>query len=189
MARFLSRRKFAASLTAMSLMLTGCSGGFDTGIGDIFTEKQPLPCPSVSVLPNADSITIFQEGPGRDLVDVLYEGVIAPVSGECLYENDDTELLVELILRIGAIKGPAARSQTQEFPFFVAIADPDKRILNKKVLISPIEVGEGRRRGAVQEEIVQRIPLPTGRTGRNYTIVLGFQLTKEQLEYNRKEAN
>ena len=186
--RFFRQGKLVAGLAALSI-LTGCSGSIDTGLSDLFTADKPLlPCPKVSVLPNADTITVFRDGPGRDLVDVQYEGVIAPFSGECLYEDDDSLLIVELVLRIGAIKGPAATSQSHEFPFFVAIADQNKRILNKKILMSPIEVPEGKRRGAVQEEIVQRIPLPAGRSGRSYTIVLGFQLTQEQLAYNRKEA-
>jgi len=169
------------------LLLSACSGGIDTDLGGILGPSKPLlPCPKVTVLPNADNITIFQGGPGRDLVDVQFEGIIAPVSGECLYENDDSELQVELILRIGAIKGPAARSQIQEFPFFVAVADKSKNILNKKVFLSPIEIPTGRRRAAVQEEMVQRIPLPSGRSGRDYTIIVGFQLTPEQFAFNQK---
>lgn len=188
MVSFSSFAKSAAVLSTV-FFLSACSSDLDTDISSIFSPKTPLPCPRVSVLPNADSVTIFRDGPGRDLVDVLYEGVIAPVSGECFYEDDDSKLVVELILRIGAIKGPAAISQSQNFPFFVAIARNDKRIIAKKVLNSPVEVQEGRRRGAVQEEIVHHIPLPSGLDGRHYTIVLGFQLTKEQLEHNRKAAN
>jgi len=168
------------------LFLSACSGGIDTDLGGVFGESKPLlPCPTVTVLPNADNITIFQNGPGRDLVDVQFEGVIAPVSGECFYEADDVALQIELILRIGAIKGPAARSQIQDFPFFVAVAEKSKKILNKKVFISPIEIPAGRRRAAVQEEMVQRIPLPSGRSGRDYTIVVGFQLTSEQFKFNQ----
>ncbi|MBL4740198.1 MAG: hypothetical protein JKY12_04345 [Sneathiella sp.] len=169
------------------LLLSACSGGIDTDLGGIFGDSKPiLPCPTVTVLPNADNITIFQDGPGRDLVDVKFEGVLAPVSGECLYEGDNEALQIELILRIGAVKGPAARSQIQDFPFFVAIADKSKKILNKKIFISPIEIPAGRRRAAVQEEMEQRIPLPAGRSGRDYTIVVGFQLTPEQFEFNQK---
>lgn len=172
------------AILAGTLILSACSGGMDS---DFFSmEKRVLPCPNVSVLPNADNITIFRQGPGRDLVDVEFEGVIVPTSGECVYEDDDSLVLAELILRIGAIKGPAATGQKKMFPFFVAIADKNKRILSKKVFESPVVIPEGKRRGAVQEEIVQRIPIMSGLSGRDYTIVLGFQLTSEQLEYNRK---
>ncbi len=182
MASILGRGKLVLAFVGISV-LSACSGSDD---GIFAKPKPPLPCPKVAVLPNADSITIFKEGPGRDLVDVLFEGVIAPVGGDCIYENDDSEVYVELILRIGGVKGPAARTQKQDFPFFIAIADASKKVLTKKVFISPIVVPEGRRRAAVQEEIAQRIPLPSGLDGRDYTIVMGFQLTHEQLKYNQK---
>ncbi|GLQ05684.1 hypothetical protein [Sneathiella chinensis] len=185
-------KKFGRILKAGAVLapvaLTACSGSIDAGLGDMFSTREPLPCPQVAVLPHADAITIFRPGQGRDLVDVQYEGVIAPVSGECSYEDDDSVIAVDLILRIGAIKGPAATSQTQEFPYFIAVADRNKKILNKKVFTSPVSVPEGRRRGGVEEETVQRIPLPTGRFGPDYTIILGFQLTQEQLDYNRSAA-
>ena len=169
-------------VTALSLLVSSCSGTVDTDIFSIFgSSKPPLPCPQVEVLPGADTITIFREGQGRDLIDVRFEGVIAPVSGECQYVDDDTAVVVDLILRIGATKGPAATSQTEEFPFFVAIAERTGKIVAKKIFYSPIEIAEGRRRGAVQEEIEQRIPLKGIKTGADYIIILGFQLTKEQM--------
>jgi hypothetical protein len=178
--------KMAAAVTGL-LFLSGCSGSMDADFGGIFGEKAPLPpCPSVVALPNADSITVFRDGPGRDLVDVQYEAVLTPVSGECEYQKEFTAVQVDLILRIGAVKGPAAMSQTQDFQFFVAIADSSKHILNKKIFTSPVEIPDGRRRGAVQEELAQYIPLPPGRSGEDYSIIVGFQLTQEQLDYNIK---
>lgn len=168
----------AGSLFAVS----ACSGSFDTDVMSIFSgPKAPLPCPQVEVLPGADAITIFREGEGRDLVDVRFEGVITPVSGECQYVDDETAVVANLILRIDATKGPAATSQSENFPFFVAIAQRDGKILAKKVFSSPVEIAEGRRRGAVQEEIEQRIPLTGIKTGYDYVIIIGFQLTKEQM--------
>lgn len=170
------------AIGGVALLASSCSGTVDTDIFSIFgSSKPPLPCPQVEVLPGADTITIFREGQGRDLVDVRFEGVIVPISGLCQYVDDDTAVVVDLVLRIGATKGPAAESQTEEFPFFVAIAEKSGKIIAKKIFYSPIEIVEGRRRGAVQEEIEQRIPLKGLKTGGDYVIIMGFQLTKEQL--------
>ncbi len=189
MKSIISRGKSVIALTGM-LFLGACSGSVDTDLSSVFGKAPPPPpCPQVAVLPNADIITIFQDGPGRDLVDVLFEGVIAPVGGECVYEDDNSLVAVELILRLGSVKGPAARTQRQDFSFFVAIADKSNRVLNKKVFLSPIQIPEGRRRAAVHEEIVQRIPLPSGRHGGDYKVIVGFQLTAEELNYNRKTTN
>ncbi|MBO6825436.1 MAG: hypothetical protein JJ879_04490 [Sneathiella sp.] len=179
----LKKSKFLAACGSL-MFLAGCSGGFET---DMFSSEPEIviACPKVSVLPYADQITIFREGPGRDLVDVEYEGVIAPVSGECVYEDDYAWVEVDLILRVGAIKGPAAISNEQSFDFFVAVADSDNRVLNKKVFDSPVVVPEGRRRGAVQEELSQRFPIMSGQRGSNYRIIVGFQLSQEQMAYNQ----
>ena len=173
-------RAFVVALTL--LLTTSCSGSVDTDVFSIFgSSKLLLPCPQVEVLPGAETITIFREGEGRDLVDVRFEGIIAPFSGQCQYVDDDTAVVVELILRIGATKGPAATSQTEEFPFFVAIAEKTGKIIAKKVFYSPVEVEEGRRRATVQEELEQRIPLTGLKTGADYVIIIGFQLTREQM--------
>jgi hypothetical protein len=167
----------------LPLLVSSCSGSVDTGIFNIFSSSEPqLPCPQVEILPGADTITIFREGEGRDLIDVRFEGALAPVSGNCQYVDDDTAVVVDLVLRIDAVKGPAAESSVQEFPFFVAIADQYGKVLAKKIFNSPIEIAGGQRRGAVQEEIDQRIPLPGGKSGANYVIILGFQFTKEQFD-------
>ncbi|MEX1034466.1 MAG: hypothetical protein WDZ54_00810 [Sneathiella sp.] len=165
------------------MLTSACSGSVDTDIFSIFGSSKPLlPCPRVEVLPGAETITIFREGEGRDLVDVRFEGIIVPVSGQCQYVDDDTAVIVELILRIGATKGPAAESQAEEFPFFVAIAERSGKIIAKEIFYSPIEVEEGRRRATAQEELQQRIPLSGLKTGGDYVIIIGFQLTKEQME-------
>jgi hypothetical protein len=36
------------------------------------------------------------------------------------------------------------------------------------------------------EELQQRIPLPKGGSAADYRIIVGLQLTKDELEYNRK---
>jgi hypothetical protein len=165
-------------------MLTACSGDINT---DLFSGDAPVvSCPRVAVLPNADRMTIFREGPGRDLTDVTFEGVIKPVKGECEYDGDYQSVEVDLILRIGAIKGPAADSQQQNFKFFVAIADKTKKILNKKIFDSSVSIAEGQRRGIAEEELSQVIPIPSGRFGPEYTIIVGFQLSESQLKYNQK---
>ncbi|WP_148301779.1 hypothetical protein [Sneathiella glossodoripedis] len=175
--------KLIAALS-IPLLAGACSTDFGT---DIFSmEERVLPCPTVSILPGAETITVFREGPGRDLVDVTFEGSIEPLKGECLYEDDDSLIVAELFLQLNVVKGPASNSNSVKLPFFISIVDRDKKILSKRVFDSPIEIPEGKRRGAALEEMIHRIPVLSGRDGRDYTIVLGFQLTAEQLEYNRQ---
>jgi len=187
---FFRKARLLAVLAVLPL-LSSCSGTVDTGgIFSIFgSSKPPLPCPQAQVVPGADTVTIFRDGPGRDLVDVTFEGVLTAVSGECQYVDDDAAVNVSLVLQIDATKGPAAQSRKQDFPFFVAIADRTGKIITKKIFSSPIEIPEDRRRAAVQEQIDQHIPLSGNKTGADYVIVAGFQLTQEQLDLAVKPSS
>ncbi len=173
------------AVAAITLLLSACGTEMDTDFGGVFTaDAPPPPCPTVEVIPGANEITYFRQGLGRDLVDVEFEGIIQAVGGECVYEDDETVIDIDLTLRLLMVQGPAAASTEKEFVYFVAIADRDKRILAKKKFASPIKVKEGSRRGGVIEEIAQTIPLASGKAGPDYVILVGFQLTNEQYRFN-----
>jgi len=165
------------ALAAVGLLASGCSG--------VFESKPPGPCPSVTVPRDAALVVQFLPGPGRDLIDVLYQGSIEPLSARCRYIDDDKTVEMRLSVGVSARKGPAAKTAEADFAFFVAITDLDQNILAKQVFQSPIEFPAGRRRAGAIEEIEQLIPLLEGTNGASYEIVIGFQLDQEQLHYNR----
>lgn len=183
--RFRHRICQSAMALAAVVLLGACSGEIKTDIGGIFTaDAPPPPCPTVEVIPGANEITYFREGLGRDLVDVEFEGIIQALGGECVYEDDETVININLTLRLLMVQGPAAQTGEKEFTYFVAIADRDKRILAKEKFVSPIKVQEGGRRGGAIEEIEQIIPLGSGKAGPDYVILVGFQLDDEQYRFN-----
>ncbi|MDP6804266.1 MAG: hypothetical protein QF902_02900 [Rhodospirillales bacterium] len=60
------------SLPVLALVAGGCDS-----IGSLFEDEAPPPCPRIAVVPDASTITKFRAGPGRDIIDILYEGNIA----------------------------------------------------------------------------------------------------------------
>jgi len=84
-----------------------------------------------------------------------------------------------------AQRGPASRGAEANFPFFVAVTDRDQNILAKEVFDSVVEFPEGRRRAGVFEEVEQQIALRDEETGDDYEIIVGFQLSRDQLDRNR----
>ena len=168
--------KRAGPVVALALALAGC-GMF----GD---ESVPRACPDAMILVDARHVTLYRDGPGRDLTDVEFEGEIARIAGDCTY--DDDELRVTLVADLVATRGPAAPDAEANLPFFVAITDEARNIVAKKVFDSAIPIPDGRRRAGVREEIEQVIPLPADEPAPYYQIVVGFQLTPEQLEQNRR---
>ncbi|MDA0262468.1 MAG: hypothetical protein O3A21_09795 [Proteobacteria bacterium] len=157
-------------------ILTGCSNLFDRGP----TEA----CPRLSILSEAAEITQFREGPGRDLRDVRFQGRFGQIATNCDIENG--LVVMRTSIEVVGARGPAATESVGRFGFFVAVTDPADRILAKEVFDSPLEFDTNQGRSGVVEQIEQTFALKPELRAAEYTILIGFQLTRDQLEYNRK---
>ncbi|HET8726519.1 MAG TPA: hypothetical protein VFO41_03320 [Alphaproteobacteria bacterium] len=171
---------FRACGLACTLGLVAC-GGDDVVVGG---PGQPTGCPEVRIVGDTAEVTQFRDGPGRDLTDVEARGVIADFSGECTYGDED--VTVDLNLVIGAEKGPAAATDSARFDYFVAVTDPQQTILNKELFETELTFEGGAVRTAVVEELQLSIPLDQIGDGSFYEVLVGFQMTPDQLEFNRR---
>lgn len=163
-----------AVLAASVLVLAGCG---------VFSEPETRPCPRVSVLNEAERITQYKPGPGRDLIDVTFEGKVSGVRSDCKFDGDLLTVGSEIAFTLE--RGPAAEGREVEFAVFIAVTDSAQAILAKEVFQSKVAFPEGLRRTSGTEEFEQVIPLAEGETGDDYEIIVGFQLSGEQLELNR----
>lgn len=146
----------------------------------------PGPCPLVIRVVDASEVTLYREGPGRDLTDVLYHVAIGPFGSICEYDSDgwiDNELDMSIIVE----RGPASRDSETSFPYFVVVADAEDRILGKEEFIARIPFENNAVRIGVREKLSQRIFLKSGETGVDYKIYIGLSLTREQLADVRRK--
>lgn len=181
-------RGFASSVAlASALALSAC--GADSLP---FMDKEIiLPCPNYYILEDAANLTQFQEGPGRDIIDVLARARIGEMQLTCLSDidtkTDSGKMVVDVSPIIAAEMGPANTSNTATLPYFVVVTDPDKKILYREPLSVRVSF-EGNKTQIVLIAPPTSIELPITPKIRNdyYRIYSGFELTKEQVEYNRK---
>jgi hypothetical protein len=176
------RRWRLVTLTAAVMLTAGC-GGDDANVAQ-YGAGDPIACPTVSIVRDAAEVVQFRPGPGRDLTDVVARGAIADFSGTCDYSDDGA--IVDLDLVIIAERGPAAGGDQAQFEYFVAVADPNRTVLAKEQFRTGVTFEEGRDRGIAAEELEQIIPMSRTGLGQDYQILVGFQLTPEQLEFNRR---
>ena len=75
------------------------------------------------------------------------------------------------------------------FPYFVALLDPDEHVLTEAGYQLPIQFlpGESYRRMPA-EKITVHLPVTNQASGAAYTVVVGFQLTPNQIAFNRAAA-
>jgi len=166
----------ALAALALTLIAAGCS------------SKKPEPaCPRGVIPADASTVTRFRDGPGRDLTDVLVTANILNILvDQCKYDKNSVEV-TNFQIAITADRGPADRSKAADFEYWIAIVDPDKKILTRKTFNLHFDFSELNHVGTVVADLEPRIPLPDIMKAPDYQIVVGFQLTPEELAWNRKQ--
>ena len=175
-----ARAAFALLGAALLAAAAGCS-----------LSDDPPPCPQVSVLQQARVLTLYGDGPGRDLSDIAFEIELRRASGDCDYDVDEEEgggVAVEFALPIHATRGPAARTERVSVPYFVALTDASRQVVAKEVFTAELVFDGAGKRARIVEEIEQWIPLGPGEPGAAYETLVGIQYTPEQLEDSRRRA-
>ncbi|MGV8998461.1 MAG: hypothetical protein ACOH12_16095 [Parvibaculaceae bacterium] len=182
------------ALLALPLALGGCSwlgmGGDDEDEAiSAIKDAAPKPCPTVGVLDGADKITVFN-GNGQDLTDVVVRAEISKAATTCKYNTDDNTISVDIAFNGGAEMGPAATSREISLKGFLAVTRIDGTRVSKQVYDIPLTFDEGTRHVRFLKSIEETVvPYTEQKNGSYYEFLVGFQVTKDQLEYNRKTSN
>lgn len=164
-------------------------------------------CPGLAVLRDAATITKFRPGGGRGEADIVYQGEITDAKISCLHDlrkrkltgNFMTDLLasgaplppvgtmkMEITVIMRATTGPAARPGPISMPYFVSVTDAQKNVLNKGAFEVAVDFPRTRSRRLVTDAPIKlEIPIAKGQTGAEYGVFIGYQLTREELQYNR----
>ncbi len=166
-----------------------------TSLGTACSSKDVAPaCPRVAVLNGAGSLTRFAPGPGRDLLDVDFQADMADLVSACRDKQapDGKPItVVALAPVLVANRGPANRDHQARFSYFVSVVDSGQQILTKQIFPIEIDFSGNRNRVVLRDDdppITVDVPNPKGVGARGYEILLGFQLTQDEIDYNRKRA-
>jgi hypothetical protein len=142
------------------------------------------------ILGDAEQITQFRDGPGRDILDVSYSGRLNRVLAECDYDmnKDRTGVMaVRVLVAVDAERGPANVDRFAPYRYFVSLVDSQREPVAKGVFDLPARFpGNVTRLILTDDTVEMKVPIAAGQSGKNFTILIGFQLTEEQLEFNRR---
>lgn len=145
-------------------------------------------CPSVRVDRNTATMTQFRDGSGRDLTDVVFGAEIVDYAGDCQFDKKTNTVNVRMKVLFAITEGPAETQPTNTLQYFVAVPSFYPAPAAKQVLGMDFKYPDGNVATMMvrDEEVRLSIPLE-GRTTKETPIYIGFQLTEEQLEYNRRQ--
>ena len=200
-------RAFAV-LSLSLLALAGCSSGrgrtveLPGGVMPEETNQRPPnwlermtgnddrpnvgPCPLMGVLYDNSRIVDFA-APGQErYANIEFTGEMQGVRGLCRYV-DANPITMSLDIDMAFGRGPAATSDRQTYRYWVAVTRRGIAPIEK--VYFDVDVRFPRDEAVVtRRETIERIVIPRATpdlSGENFEILIGFELTPEQLQFNR----
>ena len=148
----------------------------------IMDEHMIRGCPRLRFLTEASQIVHLL--PGKNDLDSVTSIIrLDDFQGGCDYQKE-TLLYIDVDLIFIANKGPAFTNEPVTSPYFVAIIAPDDQIVTAQQFNTTIVLVPDQPQTRLQERIVLTIPLDEQSHGSDYLVVVGFNLTPEQLAWN-----
>lgn len=167
-------------LAAVTLGLGACSA---------FEKKgEPMDCPEIRVDANTAKLTQFRQGGGQDITDIVIESQIASLDGDCGWDPKSRTLDVKLKVLFQVTRGPAMEGREGSLTYFVAIPAFYPAASAKQILPVQFAFPEGNVNSMMirDEEIHITLPLGPEKTSKDTPLYVGFQLTPQELNFNRK---
>jgi hypothetical protein len=182
------RQQSLVTILLLCVPLAGCQTlGLTSPPAENVADTGPT-CPSTAVL--SDAVTVTKLKPGAQArmsnpADVAFQAEMSQAKLDCDYDRTENRLNLDLNFAVKAARGPAAMGADPQLDFFVAVVDADNNVLSKKIYHSQPEMG-GRASNVYTQTVTNfAVPLAMDKRPYDYEILTGFQLTPDELAYNR----
>jgi len=152
------------------------------------TDDRPNvgPCPLTGVLYDNARIVDFAAPAQERYANIEFTGEMQGVRGLCRYVDDDPiTMSIDIDMAFG--RGPAATSDRQTYRYWVAVTRRGIAPIEKAYFDVDVRFDRGEA-VVTRRESIERIVIPRATpdlSGENFEILVGFELTPEQLQFNR----
>ena len=157
------------------LALSSCSW-----LPSLSTSKPTGACPSTVILRPLAQTAVFGPAPERRPDNVAFYGLLSEADIKCEYTGDAIRMTLEIVV-VGE-RGPAAKADSVDFQYFVAVTGPDQSILSKRPFPVRIVFDTPQKRSGVTDHIEETVPLG-GNNGADLSVVVGFQQSPEVVDF------
>ncbi|KAA5613687.1 hypothetical protein [Rhodovastum atsumiense] len=143
-------------------------------------------CPQLTLLPEGADLTRFR-GTGRDVTDLVIDAHLTAVPANC-HNADKAGRKVEAKLKVAmsVARGPAMQGRDVTVPYFIAVTE-NGRVLDRQEYAMRAQFPPNTdRMDQVSPEVSLIFPVSAEKSAAAYQIWVSFQLTPEELAYNRR---
>lgn len=136
-------------------------------------------CPAVAIVGDTGTLTRF-EGEGRTAEDVLFTASISDVNVTCS-EGDSVTSAISFY--VGAQSEGRVVSDSITLPYFVAVLKDNSEVVTKRIFDVTLRF-DSNGYAASQEVLSQFIPTIEQARRYNYELLIGFQLSADDVAFN-----
>jgi hypothetical protein len=172
-------RRFLRRAAVPGVLVLGVAGCFGTT-----TESTgKLVCPTPLIAPDLDAAAQLRAG-GSGPDDIRFGVKVLSINTNCRTEK----VGLTADTRISFLAARSDPTLTHgEFGYFVAVTDAERNILSKKEYTVSVEFAPRQNRLRVSDQLAIGLPVRDLSAGGKYLIIVGLQLSPEQIEFNRKQ--
>jgi hypothetical protein len=178
-------RKFALLAPFALALSLGACGWF--GGGSKTDDTSSFYCPAPLTVADAQRLTRFKAGPGRDPRDIAFEAALTASGTTC--ELGRNQLAVNLIMRISVNAGPSVGAGTTQVPYFVRVINNSGAVVQGQEFTADFRLNSGNPRGTSVEDLALRLPYNQLSDLGGYRIAIGLKPTQEELDYTRRATS
>lgn len=169
----------------LAVTLTGC-GLFGSSSASNKEAAAATYCPTPLSVQDAQRLTRFKAGGGRDPRDVAFEAVLVQTSAACSINRTTMDISVYMQIAVNA--GPSVGPGVTRVPFFVRVLDSSGAVVIGRDEFADYKLSASNPRGMTREELGIKIQFNQVSDVGAYRIAVGLKPTPEELDYNRKAA-
>lgn len=169
------RRVCAAMAVLLTVSLIGCT-----------SQRKLAECPSVSVLVDTGALPVMRNAESNNPADLVYTARILDAKRDCDMPKYTRHVDASVDIHFEAERSKPGEATSYKVPYFVAITNEGK-VLAKQQFWVQFAFDQGATTADFTDS-VNSLSLTVARDKRaaDYGIIVGFQLTKSQLAYNRR---
>lgn len=147
------------------------------------------PCPQVEIVDDLSSLSDFTTPKNTVKSNLISRVDLKSAESACKLASKSA--VVDLKLIFQGTLGPKGRQRNSDkpffsYPFFVAVTSPSGKIMAKEIFAASLTYGANEKTHTYYEELRQIIPISRKESANRYKILIGFQVTPDQLAYNRE---
>jgi hypothetical protein len=159
-----------------ALLLSGCQSARDAAN-----------CPVVNILASASALVEFRPNMQGDPAGELYAIQVTSAKTSCSFDKDEGTTDSSLDITFRATRAPTGEAANYTVPFFIASVLTGTTIVNKQMHAAVFSFAPGEASTTFTQNVPSTVvKFDNGRKPYEYGLLVGLQLTREQLDYIKK---